>query len=70
MPTPIHQLQSLINTHPKKNMSDMIYEKISQLIQSGEFPEGYIFPNEAVLCEQLSVWNCLDMLPAQSGEPL
>ena len=55
MPTPIHQLQSLINTHPKKNMSDMIYEKISQLIQSGEFPEGYIFPNEAVLCEQLSV---------------
>lgn len=55
MPTPIHQLQTLLNTQPKKNMSDMIYEKISQLIQSGEFPEGYVFPNEAVLCEQLSV---------------
>ena len=36
-------------------MSDMIYEKISQLIQSGELPEGYVFPNETVLCEQLSI---------------
>ncbi len=55
MSTPLSQLQDLLNTRPHKNMSDMVYEKISQLIQSGEFPEGYVFPNEAVLCEQLSI---------------
>lgn len=55
MATPIHQLQHLLDTRPQKNMSDMIYEKISQLIQSGEFPEGYVFPNESALCEMLSV---------------
>lgn len=55
MPNPIHELQDLLNIRPQKNMSDMIYEKISQLIQSGELPEGYTFPNEAALCSQLSV---------------
>ena len=55
MSNPIHQLQDLLNVRPQKNMSDMIYEKISQLIQTGEIPEGYIFPNESVLCEQLSI---------------
>ena len=53
--SPIHHLQNLVNTRPQKNMSDMIYEKISQLIQSGEFPEGYVFPNESTLCAMLSV---------------
>lgn len=55
MSTPIQELQSLLNIHPQKNMSDMIYEKISQLIQSGALPSGYVFPNESLLCEQLSV---------------
>lgn len=36
-------------------MSDMVYEKISLLIQNGDIPEGYVFPNEAVLCEQLAI---------------
>lgn len=36
-------------------MSDMVYEKISMLIQNGDIPEGYVFPNEAVLCEQLAI---------------
>ncbi|MCI8659198.1 MAG: FadR family transcriptional regulator [Lachnospiraceae bacterium] len=55
MPNPINPLQDLLNIRPQKNMSDIIYEKISQLIQSGSLPEGYIFPNETILCEQLSI---------------
>ena len=48
-------LQSLLDIQPQKNMSDRIYEKICGLIRSGELEEGYVFPNETVLCEQLSV---------------
>lgn len=55
MPNPMNQLQDLLNLRPQKNMSDIIYEKISRLIQSGELPEGYVFPNETALCEQLSI---------------
>ncbi|NBH73614.1 FadR family transcriptional regulator [Clostridiaceae bacterium] len=55
MPNPMNQLQNLLDIHPQKNMSDMIYEKISKLIQAGELPEGYTFPSETVLCEQLSI---------------
>lgn len=51
----INQLQDLLNIGPQKNMSDIIYEKISQLIQNGSLPEGYTFPNETVLCQQLSI---------------
>lgn len=55
MPNPMNQLQDLLNLRPQKNMSDIIYEKISRLIQGGELPEGYVFPNETALCEQLSI---------------
>lgn len=44
-----------INVQPIQNMSDKIFYKISQLIMSGQLPEDYVFPNEAVLCEQLHV---------------
>lgn len=44
-----------INVQPAQNMSDKIFHKISQMIMSGQLPEGYVFPNEAVLCEQLHV---------------
>lgn len=40
---------------PHGNVSDRLYKQISSLIMSGELEEGYVFPNEAVLCEQLQV---------------
>ena len=55
MSNPGNPFQSLLNIRPQKNMSDIIYEKISHLIQSGELPEGYTFPSETILCEQLSI---------------
>lgn len=44
-----------INVQPVQNMSDKIFHKISQMIMSEQLPEGYVFPNEAILCEQLHV---------------
>lgn len=55
MENPVDQLQKSLNIQPQRNMSDKIFEQISRLIQSGQIPEGYVFPNESVLCEQLSV---------------
>lgn len=37
------------------NASDLLAEKIRNLIISGEIPAGYLFPNETVFCEQLGV---------------
>lgn len=48
-------LQQLMGFETQKNVSDRLYQKISELIMSGELQEGYTFPNETVLCEQLSV---------------
>lgn len=55
MANPVDQLQKSLNIQPQRNMSDKIFEQISRLIQSGDIPEGYVFPNESALCEQLSV---------------
>ena len=46
---------SALNVQPAQNMSDRLFNRISQMIMSGKLPEGYVFPNEAVLCEQLHV---------------
>lgn len=48
-------LQNLLHIQPQKNMSDKIFEQLSSLIQNGSLEEGYVFPNETVLCEQLSI---------------
>ncbi len=48
-------LQKLMGFEAQKNVSDRLFQKISELIMSGELPEGYTFPNETALCEQLSV---------------
>lgn len=48
-------LQTLLEIRPQQNISDIIYEKISGLIREGKLKEGYIFPNETVLCEQLGI---------------
>lgn len=44
-----------INVKPAQNMSDLLFSKISSMILSGKIPEGYVFPNEGVMCEQLHV---------------
>lgn len=44
-----------VQVNSTKNMSDKLFDEISKRILSGELPEGYVFPNEAVLCEQLHV---------------
>lgn len=48
-------LASCLDIRPMKNMSDYLYQKISALIINGDLPEGYVFMNEAQLCEQLNV---------------
>lgn len=48
-------LSKLIGLDAPKNVSDRLYQRISGLILSGELEEGYVFPNEPTLCEQLNV---------------
>ena len=47
--------QDYVDIAPAQSMSDKIYNEFSKLIQDGTLPEGYVFPNEAALCEQLHV---------------
>lgn len=44
-----------LREEPIQNISNKLYEKIRAMILSGELAAGYLFPNENVLCEQLSV---------------
>ena len=53
-----------IRVSSSKSMSDKLFDEISQRILSGELPEGYVFPNEAVLCEELRVG------PARFARPI
>lgn len=48
-------LQDVLNIVPTQSMSDRIFQELSRLILDGTLKEGYTFPNEAVLCEQLHV---------------
>lgn len=48
-------LMEYLDIPPAQSMADKIFEKFSGLIQDGTLPEGYAFPNENVLCEQLHV---------------
>lgn len=48
-------LASLVGVRLQQNVSDQLFKQISSLILSGQLEEGYIFPNETVLCEQLQV---------------
>lgn len=48
-------IQNLFQISDKKNMSDRIFAKVSELIKDGTLPEGYIFPNETELTKQWSV---------------
>lgn len=49
------KLQKLIGSGSQTSVSDRLYQRISGLILSGELEEGYTFPNETVLCEELQV---------------
>ena len=51
----INEISEAIGFHNKKDVSDLIYEKISRLITSGKLEEGYVFPNETELCAKLQV---------------
>lgn len=48
-------LAALVGARSQLNVSDQLFQKISELILSGQLEEGYVFPNETVLCEQLQV---------------
>lgn len=48
-------LQDVLNIVPTQSMSDRIFQELSRLIRDGTLTEGYTFPNEAVLCEQMHV---------------
>ena len=50
-----NNLGELMGMTSQVSMSDQLFQKISKLILDGELQEGYIFPNESVLCEQLRV---------------
>lgn len=50
-----NDLGRLIGVQSQQNVSDQLFHKISELILTGQLPEGYAFPNETVLCEQLQV---------------
>lgn len=50
-----NSLEDLMGLANQTSMSDQLYEKISKLILDGTLEEGYVFPNEAVLCDQLKV---------------
>lgn len=48
-------LEQLIDIRMQGNVSDQLFDRLSQLILSGSLPAGYVFPNETVLCEQLHI---------------
>lgn len=49
------KLTDYLDIAPSQSMSDRIFNQFSGLIIDGTLPEGYTFPNEPVLCEQLHV---------------
>lgn len=51
----IERLYEEIGYQSRKDVSDVIYEKISRMITAGELEEGYVFPNESELCARLQV---------------
>lgn len=55
MPQKEIRLEELMGIQAKANVSDQLYQRISNLILYGTLEEGYVFPNETVLCEQLRV---------------
>lgn len=48
-------LDQLIDIRMQGNVSDQLFNRLSQLILSGSLPAGYVFPNETALCEQLHI---------------
>lgn len=48
-------LVGLFSEQPKQKMADQVYEKIRDMIRSGDLPEGYVFPNETEMCQQMHI---------------
>lgn len=47
--------EQLSDIHAQGSVSDQLFDRLSQLILSGNLPAGYTFPNETALCEQLHI---------------
>ncbi len=48
-------LDELFGSGPKQSMSDQVYERIRDMIASGRLAEGYAFPNETEMCQQMRI---------------
>ena len=48
-------LDELFGSQPKQSMADQVYEKIRDMIRSGKLEEGYVFPNETEMCQQMRI---------------
>lgn len=51
----VNKLGELLDLPPQTSMTDLIFKRISNLILEGKLSEGYVFPNETVMCEELGV---------------
>ena len=48
-------LDELFGTQPKQSMADQVYEKLRDMIREGRLEEGYVFPNETEMCQQMHI---------------
>lgn len=48
-------LDELFDDQPKKSMADQVYERIRDMISSEKLGEGYVFPNETEMCQQMHI---------------
>ncbi|QGU95372.1 FCD domain-containing protein [Clostridium bovifaecis] len=66
----IKELSKAIENNTYKNISDALFNKIREMILSGELNVGFTFPNEAALCKELNIgrgalreaYKALDMI--------
>ena len=48
-------LDELFGSQPKQSMADQVYERIRDMIRDGRLAEGYVFPNETEMCQQMRI---------------
>lgn len=47
--------ETLFAEQPKQKMADQVFEKLRNMIRDGDLPEGYVFPNETEMCQQMHI---------------
>lgn len=45
----------LFGSQPKQSMADQLFDKLREMIRSGKLAEGYVFPNETEMCQQMNI---------------